>query len=164
MSRSSELFSMLHTIGIPAAAAAGILSHVAYFIRGEHHVNGPLLLCIYVALAIVIFFWQSTSGGSNLSAAFQWSAAIITVYVVSLFGSMITYRCLLHPLRSFPGPFGARVTKFWHAYHIWDSKNHLLLHRLHQEYGDFVRTGMHAAEAPSARSKLLLNYVLAYSI
>ncbi|KAF6241864.1 hypothetical protein HO173_000576 [Letharia columbiana] len=54
---------------------------------------------------------------------------------------MTLYRTMLHRLNGFPGPFLAKVTKLWHAAHLFDSKNHLLLGRLHQQYGNFVRTG-----------------------
>ena len=52
------------------------------------------------------------------------------------------YRVFFHRLRNFPGPVLASVSKFWHVAHCLDSKNHILLERLHEEYGDFVRIGV----------------------
>ncbi|KAL8651746.1 MAG: hypothetical protein Q9210_003077 [Variospora velana] len=54
---------------------------------------------------------------------------------------MTVYRKFFHRLRHFPGPWMAGITKFWHVYHCATSQNHLLLDRLHDEYGQFVRTG-----------------------
>lgn len=125
---------------MPAAATAGVVSNRVYFIYGEHHANGPMLLRFYITLVVVLFATQITIGGSSTTAASKETAMLVTVYVISIFASMVTYRCLFHPLKSFPGPFGARVSKFWHAYHVRDSKNHLFLHRLHEDYGDFIRT------------------------
>ena len=137
----ANLFAMLDPLHIPAAATAGILSHRAYFIYGEHHANGPMLLRFYTMLVFILFVGQITIGRSSTTAAFRKTAELVTVYATSLFASMVVYRCLFHPLRTFPGPLGARVSKLWHAYHIQDSKSHLLLDKLHQDYGDFVRTG-----------------------
>ncbi|KAL8754101.1 MAG: hypothetical protein Q9184_005223 [Pyrenodesmia sp. 2 TL-2023] len=54
---------------------------------------------------------------------------------------MTVCRRFFHRLRHFPGPWTAGITKFWHVYHCATSQNHLLLDRLHGQYGQFVRTG-----------------------
>ncbi|PVI04480.1 cytochrome P450 [Periconia macrospinosa] len=63
--------------------------------------------------------------------------------MTSLFSSIGVYRVFFHKLRSFPGPYLARVSKLWH---VWKcvksrSRNHLILDDLYKQYGDFVRTG-----------------------
>lgn len=54
---------------------------------------------------------------------------------------MTIYRLFFHPLRRFPGPVLARVSKLWHVFHCINSRNYLLLDKLHLQYGEFVRTG-----------------------
>jgi hypothetical protein len=56
--------------------------------------------------------------------------------------SIILYRLLFHRLRSFPGPFGARISRFYAvSVSAKGLQYHLELEKMHQEYGDFVRTG-----------------------
>ena len=61
-------------------------------------------------------------------------------YLAFLFTSMSIYRVFFQRLCGFPGPILARASKSWHFAHCLDSKNHILLERLRQQIGDFVRT------------------------
>lgn len=53
------------------------------------------------------------------------------------------YRVFFHPLRAYPGPLGARLSKWYTVKKVIDTKWHW--HRVQQglqkEYGDYVRTG-----------------------
>lgn len=56
--------------------------------------------------------------------------------------SMAVYRLFFHRLRRIPGPFPAKLTKFYAAYlSSKQVKYHEELASLHRRYGDFVRTG-----------------------
>jgi cytochrome P450 len=46
-----------------------------------------------------------------------------------------------HPLAKYPGPVPNRVSKFWMAYITSSGKQHLHIRKLHEIYGDIVRTG-----------------------
>jgi tryprostatin B 6-hydroxylase len=60
--------------------------------------------------------------------------------LAGLFTSMITYRLFFHPLKSFAGPIGARVSAFWITkQNIPDMTFYRKLPKLHDQYGDFVR-------------------------
>lgn len=65
--------------------------------------------------------------------------------LAGLFGSVCIYRIYFHRLRKFPGPQVAAFSKPWHAWACRDSRNHLVLDSLHQQYGTFVRAGMPAS-------------------
>ena len=127
---------------VSSAVAAGLASHLLFFIRGEHHLTGPLLLRLYVLAAVALFLFQLWWHGYRVRWAVEESALVGGAYVGALFGSMFVYRVFFHRLRKFPGPFWAGVSKFWQVARVLDSRNHLLLDRLHGKYGDFVRTGM----------------------
>ncbi|KAK6540269.1 hypothetical protein TWF694_009082 [Orbilia ellipsospora] len=57
-----------------------------------------------------------------------------------VFGTIV-YRLYLHPLSHLPGPFLAKVTDFYGAYHAWTQKNHYHMYNLHKKYGHVIRYG-----------------------
>ena len=125
-----------------AAGAAGVLIHNLTFIHGEWHLRAMKVLVFHGLTYMSLFLFESIYNQSSWFAAVILSSQIISVYILCLLGSISIYRVFFHRLRNFPGPFLASVSKFWHVAHCLDSKNHLLLAKLNQEYGDFVRIGM----------------------
>jgi hypothetical protein len=67
-----------------------------------------------------------------------------TVFWGSLAVWTLLYRAFWHPLNQFPGPFGAKLSKWWTSKKTWSTQWHM--HHVHQalqaEYGDYVRTGI----------------------
>ncbi|KAH7077315.1 cytochrome P450 monooxygenase-like protein [Paraphoma chrysanthemicola] len=123
-------------------AGSGVLSHVAYFIRGEHHRQAPSLLIITITAPLLAITTQLFFTDVGFTAALVRSFAALGSFLGALWVSMVTYRLFFHPLRHFPGPFGAKVSKFWHVKQVFPKlQNHRLLASLQKEYGDFVRTG-----------------------
>lgn len=53
------------------------------------------------------------------------------------------YRAFFHPLRTYPGPWAAKLSRWWAIKQTWDSDLHYhrVLQRLQTQYGDYVRTG-----------------------
>lgn len=124
------------------AAIAGVASHLGYFIHGEHHQEAPVLARLALLAIVLVFglnFWGLQLG---IVPAAGHTTAILASYAVPLWSSMIIYRLFFHRLRAFPGPLLARVSKIWHSYHtIPRLDGFRFLWRMHEEYGDFVRTG-----------------------
>ena len=123
------------------AGAAGVLCHHFVFIHGEWHIHATNLLQLCVTSFVAVAVLKTVHQGLPLASALVASGGIFSMYLSSLSASIIIYRAIFHRLRHFPGPALAKVSKLWHVAHCLDSKNHLLLDRLHREYGDFVRTG-----------------------
>ena len=113
------------------AIAAGIASHACIFIHNEWHVQAPTLFKLYSSICFILVILQGL----------RTSFLVVSCYAIALFSSMTLYRLFFHPLRKFPGPPLASVTKFWHVYNCLDSKNHILLDRLYHKYGPLIRTG-----------------------
>lgn len=122
-------------------AAAGIASHLAYFIRGEHHSKAPVLFTLALALFAVGVFAQVQFGHLMTPQALMKTALIFSVYLTSLFSSMVIYRLFFHPLKGFPGPFLVKTSKLWHMFQIAGVNNFKWLDCIHKNYGDVVRTG-----------------------
>ncbi|OJK01623.1 hypothetical protein ASPACDRAFT_26755 [Aspergillus aculeatus ATCC 16872] len=120
-------------------ALAGLLAHHMLFRRREWHMEGRRLLNITLVMFPVLVIFESREAFRMTS--FAHASLIMSSFFLSLFSSMIIYRIFFHRIRQFPGPFLAGVSKLWHSYQCLGGQNHLLLDKLHQEYGDFVRTG-----------------------
>jgi hypothetical protein len=73
------------------------------------------------------------AGITTLVAAASFNASLII--------SILTYRVFLHRTRRFPGPFMARVSKFYSVFLARTLHYNKEVEKLHEKYGDFVRTG-----------------------
>jgi hypothetical protein len=56
------------------------------------------------------------------------------IYVVGV----VIYRLTLHPLAKYPGPFLAKITDVYLAYHAWKGDRHLEFYRCHEKYGIYT--------------------------
>jgi hypothetical protein len=96
----------------------------------------------HLALAIIVF-----SGVAYCVLAYfihlQPATIITASFWVSLWLWIAAYRVFFHPLRNYPGPLFARLSKWWVVHQNLNTKAHF--HRsqqqLHEKYGDYVRTG-----------------------
>jgi hypothetical protein len=60
----------------------------------------------------------------------------------AVLSSIAVYRLAFHRCRQFPGPFAAKVTRFYAAsLSAKNVKYYKELANMHDQYGDFVRTG-----------------------
>ncbi|KAI9745627.1 MAG: hypothetical protein M1818_001161 [Claussenomyces sp. TS43310] len=123
------------------AAIAGVVSHHGVFIYGEWHLRATNVLKCYTLMFLATVGLQLRYRHAQWFQAITLSCQIWTVYAGALFTSITIYRVFFHRLRHFDGPVLARISKLWHVAHCLDSKNYLLLERLHEQYGDVVRTG-----------------------
>lgn len=125
------------------AAATGIASHNLLFIHGEWHMQAPRLLRIYLVLTLITCVEELRYSSGSATERLESALLIIGIYALSLVASLVVYRTIFHRLRNFPGPFWARVSKFWHVERCISSssQNHVVLDGLHKKYGNFVRTG-----------------------
>lgn len=122
------------------ASIVGLLAHNLVFIRGEWHLLAPRVVSVHFVLALLLIGAEIQLNG-NVNSSIVSGLASVACYSISLFMSVVTYRICFHRLRHFPGPRLAAASKLWHVWQCRDSRNHLVLERLHQEYGSFVRTG-----------------------
>lgn len=123
-----------------AAAVAGAVSHVCYFNKGEHHLYGAMYVQVFTA-AFVAAVVALNQQGQSLGEAIAQVTPVAVFYLAGLFTSLIAYRSLLHSLNKFPGPFGARISRFWLSAQLKDGDAFRKIQKLHEEHGDFVRVG-----------------------
>ncbi|OJD40248.1 cytochrome p450 [Diplodia corticola] len=107
------------------------------------------LAALFIGLNVHVF---DTTTYLSATAELAHASALLSL---GLAASILVYRGFFHRLRRFPGPWPARLTKL---YAVWKSARsvqwHRELERMHEEYGDVVRTG--PRELSIARAEALI--------
>ncbi|KAL1630131.1 hypothetical protein SLS54_000991 [Diplodia seriata] len=119
----------------------GILTHHSLFRRVELDRYPVQVASTFVALYFVLAksLHSSPYGDSCYSASF----AVIVTFISGLCLSTFVHRALFHPLNRFPGPFSARLSKFWATFQTAKTRGqwYKFNRQLHAEYGDYIRIG-----------------------
>lgn len=125
-----------------AGASIGVLLHATILrvVEIENYLFHFLGLLSASTAALLTAYLAS---GFPLVDAIQRVSLLNAGFYVALFCSIAAYRLFFHRLRRFPGPVGAKVSRFYAA-SIASKKIQYYkeVDKLHQKYGDFVRTGM----------------------
>lgn len=126
-----------------AGTLSGLSIHRGCFIHGEWHVQAPNIVRCYGSVLLFLVVGKVYYHALPPLVWFDGLLLGFLAHLVSLLSSIMIYRVFFHRLtrEGFPGPLAARITKLWHVWQARDSRNHLVLDRLHAKYGDFVRTG-----------------------
>ncbi|PVH69492.1 cytochrome P450, partial [Cadophora sp. DSE1049] len=61
------------------------------------------------------------------------------------------YNLFLSPLRKFPGPKFAALTKWWEVYHAIKCDRFIVIQKLHEKYGNVIRIGPNEVSIASPR-------------
>lgn len=125
-------------------APLGLFSHLVYFIYDEHHMQSVRILSAFTLGPPTIFALVLLTGDITVFDAIRMTAVASTSFFLALTVSILSYRMWLHPLRRFPGPLPARLTKLTHSLRLLTrSDNFAQTDRLHQKFGDIVRYVFH---------------------
>lgn len=104
-------------------ALGGVVVHTVYFQRYEYHRH--LYSLLGISFAITAFYpyflyrWLAKSPADSIYIATFHGGSLVGGAVLST----ILYRLFLSPLNRFPGPFSARLTDFWLAFHVGKKLN-----------------------------------------
>jgi hypothetical protein len=128
---------------LPTAFALGIVVHnlLLKYIELDIYLPHFFILSIFTQCALTYSHFRF--GNLSVIESILKVSAETVCFIVGVFLSMVIYRAFFHRIRHFPGPFWARVSRFY-AFGL-AAKNlqyHVELQKLHEEYGDFIRTGM----------------------
>lgn len=125
-----------------SAAVLGVILHHSILrpLQVEEFMY-TLITCLSLATG-GLFSSYALSGSSIVQALIR---VVLTMggFIGGALVSMVIYRLFFHRLCKFPGPLGARVSKFYSAsLAAKDVQYHKNVARMHEKYGDFIRTGM----------------------
>ncbi|RDB27712.1 hypothetical protein Hypma_003306 [Hypsizygus marmoreus] len=122
-----------------SAFAAGISLH-PLFKRREPTVLQ--FLALLFSSSVAAFTYSLSYEYSSWWTAAKFTVKIIGTLLGGLCSSIAVYRLSpWHPLANYPGPTLAKLSKWWLAYWIGKGDRHLLLQRLHAQYGPWLRIG-----------------------
>ncbi len=131
----------LSSVSCGIAASLGVISHISYFVRGEHHQHTLQFLQILFYSFLPLSFTLARLLQVQYAQAIQLAAMLIGSYVTALWLSMLVYRCFFHRLNSFPGARLAKLSKFYQLFTGLRLDAFRRSHETHLKYGNFVRTG-----------------------
>ncbi|KAK8180844.1 cytochrome P450 [Phyllosticta citribraziliensis] len=100
------------------------LSHDLFFLLGRYSKRPSIP-------AAAIFSRLGRVANLTLFVLFTVAIGIVVVDIV--------YKLYFHPLAKYPGPFLAKITNLYSAYHSWKGDIPIDQWRCHQKYGDKVR-------------------------
>lgn len=124
-----------------SAILSGALLHICYFRINEHHMHGLWYLRSGAAFTTVVWLMMLAIQG-NATRAFTTVVGLAGWNLIGIYGSLLCYRLVWHPLRSFPGPVEARISGLWLTGKVigkYDAHRKLL--DLCNLYGPIVRVG-----------------------
>ncbi|KZV90697.1 cytochrome P450 [Exidia glandulosa HHB12029] len=129
---------------------SGLLSHI---VCHRTDPRGRLALLLVLFLAPVL---QTVIARPQYVLPFFARAQFI--YIVTLCSSTVAYRLSpFHQLSRYPGPLLARISSWWMVWNALDGKQHIRFRKLHEVYGEIVRTGpnhVHVCSAAAIRTVL----------
>jgi hypothetical protein len=129
---------------LPTAIALGIIVHNLLFKYIELDIYLPHLFVTSILTGSALTYAHIHFENVSVVESILKVSAETICFTVGVFFSMVVYRLFFHRLRHFPGPFWARASRFY-AMRL-AAKNvqyHVELEKLHEQYGDFIRTGMY---------------------
>lgn len=92
-----------------AAVAAGVTTHLGFFIRNEHHLHGLMYIKIFLLAFLTTIIAIVRVNNEAFGTAFTKTGALTAYYLGGLYTSLLVYRIFFHPLKKFPGPFGNKI-------------------------------------------------------
>lgn len=124
-----------------AGAVLGVLFHLA--ITG---VEFELYIFHFIFGSFLAFcggiYTLKSIGGYGFYHTFLRTSLFATTFSAALLTSILLYRILFHRCRKFPGPLGAKFSRFYAAGLAGKNVQYYKeIAKLHKQYGDFVRTG-----------------------
>jgi hypothetical protein len=119
----------------------GILFHLVIF---NFDIDSHIVPLVSALMTVWISYTLSllTVSGWLFTDAIIHSILVAVSFNAGLWTSITLYRLFFHRTRAFPGPWKAKLSRFYAVQvHRDGLQMHLKMKELHHQYGDFVRIG-----------------------
>ena len=123
------------------AVGAGVCLHLGYFRQDEHHMYGLRYLQAFTLLFVTLTGTLTLGYELSLVSSLSITSSLFGCLFLGLYGSLLCYRLVWHPLRRFPGPIAARISSLWYSTQVTNFDAHKKALELYNKYGPFVRVG-----------------------
>jgi hypothetical protein len=121
---------------------AGVTSHHLIFLPFEVDGYAWHLLFLYVGSVAVLIITHVQIGGCDIIPTLCRTLLVSNAYNIGVAVSILTYRAFFHPLNRFPGPFMAKLSRFYAMRSAAKSvKAFEDTQKLHEKFGDIVGVG-----------------------
>ncbi|KAL9110565.1 MAG: hypothetical protein Q9227_004923 [Pyrenula ochraceoflavens] len=126
------------TATIAACLGVSIHTFVLRHLQPEEYLHRFVGAIAFTALLLVYLCFSLHGVAAGLTRA----SLVALSFNGGLFLSITIYRLCFHPLRKFPGPVGAKLSRFYvTAVSAKEVKYHKVIKKWSEKYGDFIRTG-----------------------
>jgi hypothetical protein len=157
---SVKVLNMEITKLFAIAAVLGVASHQCFFKRVEVDTHPVLIAVSFLTAPFAVKHILSNYFQQHAQITSGTSFLVVGCFLISLWTSMLLYRAFFHPLKNFRGPLPAKLSKIWALMQTAKSglKWYQVNAALHQEYGDYVRTGL-SPRSSSIASAMLISII-----
>lgn len=100
------------------ALATGVCLHLGYFQRGEHYMYGLRYLQAFTLLFHALTVALTLRHDLSWLLSIKMTNFIFVHLMLGLYGSLLCYRLVWHPLRGFPSPIAAGISRLWSSIHV----------------------------------------------
>ncbi|PWY75516.1 L-ornithine-N5-monooxygenase [Aspergillus heteromorphus CBS 117.55] len=122
-----------------APFTVGVLSHTLYFNHGEHHLWVVFYIKVFLTIYLSMLLCIHYQSHQDLFSSFIQASQNEGIFLSGLYGATFFYRIFLHPLNSFPGPLGCRLSSFSLPIIFRHGDGFRQVQKLHDQHGSFVR-------------------------
>ncbi|KAE8138750.1 cytochrome P450 [Aspergillus pseudotamarii] len=124
-----------------SAIALGLVSHWGFFVHGERDLGAANIARFHLLGTSLLIFAKVRLESVPIQDALRGTVTLLSLYAGTLFFSILVFRLFWSPLNHIQGPLSLRLTKLTHVWKQARFRNCEVLHELHKQYGDIVRTG-----------------------
>ncbi|EKG12963.1 Cytochrome P450 [Macrophomina phaseolina MS6] len=119
----------------------GVFTHQGLFRRFE--LDKYPLRVASASVLLYLTLVQALNFSSYAHASYRVATIQFSSFLTGLCLSTVVHRAVFHPLKRFPGPFAARLSKFWAVKQAAKTQGqwYKFNQELHTKYGDYVRVG-----------------------
>ena len=149
------LYSALDSAPLITAEVSFLLGIVAHLAIRPFEIDSQAWAMVFAYLGVIttLLLTYIQVCKFTIIGAILRIALVSNAFNVGLASSILIYRAFFHRLHRFPGPFPAKLSRFYAMKNAAKAlRANEEVQKLHEIYGDFVRVGMLVHHKPATRT------------